>query len=74
MAAWLGWGEGSEAPFAAGWGSQVLFAREKTGYMSDLQGKARGWGTEHQDRPEQTADVKSRGRDECKQKRKGNMN
>lgn len=74
MAAWLGWGEGSEAPFAAGWGSQVLFAREKTGYMSDLQGKARSWGTEHQDRPEQTADVKSRGRDECKQKRKGNMN
>ena len=47
---------------------------EKTGYMSDLEGEARGWGTEHQDRPEQTAEVRSRGRDECIQKRKGNMN
>lgn len=38
---------------------------EKTGYMSDLEGEARGWGTEHQDKPEQAADVRTGGRDEC---------
>lgn len=71
MAAWLGWGEGTRGPFAAEWELQVFFAGEK---MGDLEGEARGWGTERQDRPEQTADVRSGGRDEYILKRKGNVN
>jgi len=43
-------------------------------YVSDLEGEATGWGAEHQDRPEQAADVSSGGRDSCIHKRKGNMN
>lgn len=42
--------------------------------MLDVEREARGWGKEHEDRPEQTADVRSGGRDECIQKRKRNVN
>lgn len=71
----FGWagemGEGSKAPFAAEWGSQVFFAGKKTDYVSDLEKVARSWDTGHQGRPEQAADARSRGRTESIQRERG---
>lgn len=76
--AWQAGDNGSFAGLERGEQSSLCYRVEITGFIcreeDGLPVRSGGWGAEHQDRLKQTADVRSRGRDGCIQKRKGNMN